>query len=317
MHSEDSAGQAERYMLWQSLVGAWPLDLQIDDAYALARFATRVNQWQTKSLREAKLNSSWFRPDLSYEAAAAQYVYELLGWPAHAARNLAQTTSGQAAADIDCHDPGAGLLRSFHGFVQQIAPVGAVNSLAQVVLRLTVPGVPDLYQGTEWWDMSFVDPDNRQAVDYDRRRHALGLTEPGTDLKALLSNWPNGHVKQAVIRSLLALRAKTPGLFGQAAYTPLQTNGRRESHLIAFSRHHGKAAVVVVVPRICARALGPDAALKMDMTYWGDTSIMVPVLRSQNLRHLFTGGVHPCSEAGLLPARSLFAGFPCAVLTNI
>src|SRR5690606_8857661 len=183
-------GRAERYMLWQALVGAWPLSLKIDDVEALAAFARRMVDWQRKALREAKQSSNWFDPNLPYEAGCAQYIYELLGWSPLAANALAFDSGGERTEPPRMgHDPRSGLLRSFHDFVHGIAAAGAINGLAQTTLRLTVPGIPDQYQGAEWWDHSLVDPDNRRAVDHALREHAAASMPPDASLAVQLRSW--------------------------------------------------------------------------------------------------------------------------------
>jgi len=317
MPDDTPSRSAERYMLWQALVGAWPLDLRLDDAQALAGFAGRIVQWQRKALREAKMNSSWFEPNLEYERDCARYVHELLGWSPAQARLLAEALeSGRPPEAPGAHDPAGGLLRSFHDFVQGIAPAGAVNGLAQAVLRLTSPGVPDLYQGTDWWDFSLVDPDNRRPVDYEGRRRALAAAEADADLAALLQTWRDGRIKQAVIRRVLALRAHDPGVFAQGAYLPLAATGRRHDRVIAYMRRLEGREVVVAVPRLCAHAVkgGPDALPCIDMTYWDDTGIMVPAPGGRDMKDIFTGKAHRASRDADLPVGSLFADLPCAVL---
>lgn len=302
---------AERYMLWQAMIGAWPLELDIEDTGAVADFAARIVQWQTKALREAKLSSSWFAPDLEYERRSAQYVYESLGWkPVEA--GVPKPDFRQGPAEGFMHDPDAGLLRSLHGFVQSIASAGAVNSLAQTVLRLTSPGIPDLYQGTEWWDYTLVDPDNRKAVDYEQRRKALTEIASSTALSA--QHWRNGCIKQAVIQRILALRARDGDLFDLGAYEPLGVEGRRLNQVIAYQRCLEGQHVLVAVPRLCADGVRPDAGLEIDTIYWNDTSIMVPALQGWHMQDIFTGKKRSVPDDGRLPARDLFSDLPCAVL---
>lgn len=317
---ETPSQSAERYMLWQAMVGAWPLDLHPRDPEALAAFGRRIVQWQRKALREAKQNSSWFDPDLDYELRCAQYVHELLGWAPAQARRLAEAVDADERPDAsDGHAPEAGLLCSFHDFVQDIAPAGAVNSLAQTVLRLTSPGVPDLYQGTEWWDFSLVDPDNRRAVDYPGRRRALDAAAANADMAALLAHWRDGRIKQAIIRAVLALRAQAEAVFARGACLPLETAGRRREHVIAYARRLGGQDVIVAVPRLCAQALAEqegDGGPRIDMTYWDDTGIMVSALGGRDMKDIFTGKTHRPSANAELPAQRLFAELPCAVLVT-
>lgn len=312
-----ASGRAERYMLWQALVGAWPLDLNIQDADAVARFAARIVDWQRKALREAKLNSSWFEPDEAYETSCAQYVYELLGWTPRAASALA-SGSGQVRSAAEGHRFDAGLLQAFHDFVHDIAATGAMNGLAQTVLRLTLPGIPDQYQGTDGWDHSLVDPDNRRAVDYQQRVSNLASTATDADMAALLESWQDGRLKQCVIRRVLQLRARCPELFSRGAYVPLKTAGKGEEHVIAFMRSFADKVVLVAVPRLCRtkQLSGRQAGLQPDMTNWEDTVIMVPELPSTGMRNLFVDGSHASVQNTELQIGTLFAHFPCAVLAT-
>ena len=216
---------ADQYMLYQSLVGAWPLELQPDDAAGLGAFAARIAQWQRKALREAKRRSRWTRPNEPYEDACDAFLARLLR-------------------------PGQGFARSLHGFVNRIAAAGAANSLAQTVLKLTTPGIPDIYQGTEFWDFSLVDPDNRRAVDFHARQAALA---DQATLEHLIDGWRDGRLKQYVIHRLLDLRARRPGLFVGASYRSLGAEGAA-AHLLAFERGVGAERLVVLV----ARHLGND-----------------------------------------------------------
>ena len=178
---------ADEVMLYETLIGAWPLDLSPDDEPGLAAFRERVAAWQQKALREAKRYSSWAAPNDAYEQAATDFLAGVLdpARPAH-------------------------VVHEIYNFVQRIAPHGALNGLSQMVLRLTSPGIPDLYQGTEFWDFSMVDPDNRRPVDYSARLEAL---ERGTTPADLLPRWRNGHVKQAILHNILALRTRQGAAF--------------------------------------------------------------------------------------------------------
>ncbi|GBQ61908.1 malto-oligosyltrehalose synthase [Komagataeibacter swingsii] len=224
--------RVDEVMLYQTLVGAWPLEPFANDAERL-HFRRRIRQWQVKALREAKRHTGWTRPDTAYEDACAGFVDRLL-------------------------DPvvSAAFLRQMAGFVDHIAPAGAVNGLAQTLLRLTAPGVPDLYQGCELWDFSLVDPDNRAPVNFDYR---AGLLEHDTSFAAAAADWRTGRVKQDMIRRILAFRQNYPDLFTFGTYEPVETTGRDRAHGIAFLRRHGGTSLLVVAPRL-PHALGVGAA---------------------------------------------------------
>ena len=170
-------------------------------------------------MREAKLRSDWADPDRAYETAARDAVMHLL------------------AEDND-----RTLLTDIFAFIQSIAAAGAVNGLGQLVLKLTVPGVPDLYQGTEYWDFSLVDPDNRRPVDFAARRKSLGTT----DIATALGSWRDGRIKQLVAHRLLALRRSRPDLFAIGSYEPVDAS----DHVVAFRRQQGSDGLLVAVPRL-------------------------------------------------------------------
>ncbi len=215
---------ADAYMLYQTLFGAWPQGLATDDAAGLSAFAERVNAWQQKALREAKLRSSWEAPDEDYEARCKALVERLLD-PVQSAEFLTDLTT----------------------LIAETADAAQANSLAQMALRCTVPGVPDCYQGTELADLSLVDPDNRRPVDYDRRRQVL---ESRSDPKL------------ALLADLLALRQANPDLFAAGDYRPVTIEGVQADHILAFERHHGGKTLRVAVALRMAGVGG-----------WGNTRI--------------------------------------------
>jgi (1->4)-alpha-D-glucan 1-alpha-D-glucosylmutase len=177
------------YLFYQTVLGAWPMDLAADDEAAMAAYAGRIDEYMIKAAREAKLQTHWARPNEPYEAGLGEFVHATLE-PRH----------------------GGAFVREMERLVARVAAPGAVNGLAQVVLRCTVPGVPDLYQGTEDWDLSLVDPDNRRPVDYPARAAALAGVA-GTDLRGLTGCWRDGRIKLGVIAALLAARGGGAGLF--------------------------------------------------------------------------------------------------------
>ncbi|MGH6676582.1 MAG: malto-oligosyltrehalose synthase, partial [Xanthobacteraceae bacterium] len=191
-----SIDAADRTMLFQTLVGAWPMDLSIDDRDGMDRFAKRIVAWQQKSLREAKLHTDWSEPDGAYESAAAESTSRLMREP-------------------------SSLLAEIADLARRISAAGAVNGLAQVLAKLAAPGVPDFYQGTEFWDLSLVDPDNRAPVDFAARQQSLA-TASSVNMDR---DWTNGRIKQLVIARVLAARKKFSRLFAAGDYVPLEIEG--------------------------------------------------------------------------------------------
>ncbi|AVO58995.1 malto-oligosyltrehalose synthase [Pseudomonas chlororaphis] len=262
-------GAGDELIIYQALLGSWPLELHSDDSQGLRDYARRLWQWQEKALREAKLHSSWAAANEAYESAMHDFIERLLLSP-----------EGQP-------------LRSAIGTaVQVIAPVGALNGLAQSLLRMTVPGVPDLYQGNEFWDFSLVDPDNRRPVDFAARQQAL---DPCGETMELLAHWRDGRIKQALIAATLTRRGEYPQLFRRGTYQALEVQGRHAGKVLAFMREHQGQRAVVIVPRLVAGLLESGARPRVDAPDWGDTRVHLPFAApGQNLKGLFsTGAVTP------------------------
>lgn len=246
----DGLDPADEHMFQQMLAGAWPLGLAADDAAGLDQLATRLGGWWRKALREAKLRSSWAAPNEDYEAQALQFAADALN-PAK----------------------GGDVLRDVAAFVGRIERAGALNGLVQLALRCTAPGVPDSYQGTEFWDFSLVDPDNRRPVDFAARKIALAQH---LSLDLLAESWRDGRIKQAVLRKLLRFRQSAPALFAQGSYEPLEVRGPRAENVLAFLRREGDAAMLVIVARCCAEGMGVGDALVPDREWWADTRVPLP-----------------------------------------
>ncbi|CAJ0774115.1 Maltooligosyl trehalose synthase [Ralstonia mannitolilytica] len=262
---------AAQWMLYQTLVGVWPAALDWRDADAVHALAERVALWQEKAQREAKQRTDWFAPDAEYEAASRAFVFTLL--------------TGEAAATF---------LPSLAAFVQSLAPAAAVNGLAQTLLRATAPGVPDLYQGADFWDTSLVDPDNRRPVDYALRHRALRAlhAHAGHSLASLLGHWTDGRIKQAVLARALALRAALPAVFSSGDYQPLAVTGSGAEHVLAFARQHEGQGIVVIVPLHASALLGHAATPAFPSGAWRDTTVCLPAaLAHATLHSAFDGQV--------------------------
>jgi (1->4)-alpha-D-glucan 1-alpha-D-glucosylmutase len=284
-------GPAAEAMLYQTLVGCWPPDLQPDDEAGVKELAERVAQWQLKALREAKLQTNWLAPDEGYEAACRDFLFDIL-----------------APQRRD------GFLKALSAFVTRIGRAGALNSLQQTVLRLASPGIPDLYQGTELWDFSLVDPDNRRPVDFAKREAWLVQTPPSE----FLPSWRDGRVKLAVVQRVLALRAHLPELLSQSEYLPLAVRGKHASSVIAFARRHGNAWAVVIASRLAAGLLGDDGDLPMvDPAKWEDTALEMPSdLSARALFDWLSPAAPKVDENGLLYLRDALGAMPIAVLVE-
>jgi (1->4)-alpha-D-glucan 1-alpha-D-glucosylmutase len=265
-------------MLYQALLGAWPLGLEAEDEAGLQALCERVAQWQQKALREAKLLSSWSAPNEPYEALCKAFLEKLL---------------------LD--DGALPLRQSMASAVRQLAAAGALNSLAQSLLRMTVPGVPDLYQGAEYWDFSLVDPDNRRPVDYAARQQSLSAAQGPAQL---LEHWQDGHIKQALVARTLHLRSEYAELFLHGDYQPLEVHGEHANKVLAFARTNATQRAIVIVPRLCSDLLGEGSSPLIDSQKWGDTHIKLPNHSSlPNLKGLFSDlAVTPDKELRLSTA---------------
>ncbi|MET0844568.1 MAG: malto-oligosyltrehalose synthase, partial [Pseudomonas sp.] len=256
-----SAG--DELILYQALLGSWPLELHLDDQPALEDYAKRISQWQRKALREAKLQSSWSAPNEVYEQATESFTQRLLLSPEG---DLLRSALGKAA--------------------RTIALPGALNGLAQTLLRMTVPGVPDLYQGADFWDFTLVDPDNRRPVDYASRQRAL---QQSLDLPDLLTHWRDGRIKQALIAQTLNLRAEYADLFRRGTYQPLEVIGSQANRVLGFVREWEAKRAIVIVPIRCSALLENSAEPQVDAQQWGDTRVSLPFTTAEeNLKGLFT-----------------------------
>jgi (1->4)-alpha-D-glucan 1-alpha-D-glucosylmutase len=260
----------EEYLLYQTLLGVWPLETLTDEGRA--SLIARVQEYMMKALKEAKINSSWIEPNEEWETATKEFIARVL-------------------------DPMGGrkFLRSFKPFASDVAELGMVNSLAQVVLKCATPGVPDIYQGCEVWDFSLVDPDNRRPVDYEQRRGLLA-TLADAQPEELLADWRSGRIKLFVLQRLLQLRRERPEVFSGGSYETLEVAGVHTGRAIAFSRMHATGTVAVVAPRLTA-ALGFPPVGEV----WKDTTV---ALAAGIWRDIFTGERHevaaPLSMAALL-----------------
>lgn len=243
----------EEWFLYQTLVGAWPLaDADLTD------FRERLGTYLRKAMREAKAATSWLRPNVEHEEAVLGFVEAIL-------------TPGEENR----------FLPDFVRFTRRIAAYGAITGLAQVVLHATAPGIPDIYRGTEVWDLTLADPDNRRPIDYELLRQMLQEVgdEGGSALDRrsahLLAHWSDGRIKLEVLTRALATRRAEPDLFAGGDYLPLEPRGERATHLVAFARRQDDRWAVTIAPRLIA-TLRPRAAPPVGRRTWGDTCILLP-----------------------------------------
>lgn len=291
VRQNEAPGLGDRAMLLQTMIGAWPLDLDVADGAGRAAFAERLIAWQQKALREAKLASDWAAVNEAYEEAARRLVIALLVEGGHP-----QILAG--IADL----------------VRRIAPAGAVNGLVQALLRLTVPGVPDLYQGTEFWDFSLVDPDNRRPVDWPARIAGLPAEASVEMGGTLAATWRDGLIKQALIARLLDLRRRLPRLFSEGDYRPLTVEGPLADTVLAFERRQAETRLLVVVPRLPLRLLPGADVITIAADAWKGTSIRLAEDSRQPLLEIVNGRRMPPAGSSIALAH-LCAPLPMAVCT--
>jgi malto-oligosyltrehalose synthase/4-alpha-glucanotransferase len=276
----------DEYFLYQALIGTFPM--QEEDE---AEFPGRLKAYLSKALREGKINSSWTKPNEEYENAFYQFALSLL-------------------------DNRGTFRKSFKKFQKKVADFGIINSLAKVILKYTCPGVPDLYQGSELWDLSMVDPDNRRPVDYSQRMEWLNSLsfDQNTFGKLSAALWQNrsdGRIKLWLTHTLLKLRNDNPELFLEGQYIPLQIEGKFKEHVFAFARRYKKDWYVVALHLHLADL---SAKLKKDLLSidWKDTGILLPAEAPEDFTNVLskTKG----KAATLIPVREIFKDLPLSVL---
>lgn len=239
----------DEYLFYQLLAGSWPmefLDCHALDPAALEQYRARIKGAMIKSIREAKLQSTWAAPNKTYEDAVLAFI------------DGALDAGGSSA-----------FFAAFAPFIERVARFGALNSLTQTALKLTSPGMPDTYQGAELWDLSLMDPDNRRPVDFERRSRMLAeLERSRPPLSALLTDWRSGAIKLWVIARLLAHRTAEPELLASGTYEPLSASGTHSDCVVAFARCKSNRALVTIASRFPTRRENGDG--------WGDTAVTLP-----------------------------------------
>jgi (1->4)-alpha-D-glucan 1-alpha-D-glucosylmutase len=289
----------EEYLLYQTLVGAWPIEPVGAEEYA--RFVERIKAYMQKVLHEAKVHSSWISPNEDYDAAMQQFIERIL-------------------------DPAKSpaFLEDFRSFAQRINHYGLLNSLAQVLLQLTAPGVADIYQGSELWDFSLVDPDNRRPVDYEQRQNRMRelggrVEEAGGDFRelaaALTGSMNDGRIKLYLTWRGLNCRREHPGLFTVGEYLPVETAGTRAEHVFSFVRRNDKDCALIAVPRLLTRLLPSMEQQAYGPAVWGDTVLRLPAGATGRWRNVFTGELLEAKgDGGSLPMSEVCGNFPVALL---
>lgn len=299
LESTRAPSRNDEYRLYQILLAIWPF--APPDAEGLAALAQRVESYMLKAVREAKIHSSWISPDAAYESATRDFVRALLS-----------------------PEPGNLFLRDFLPLQRRVARAGAYASLAQLLLKLASPGVPDFYQGCELWDFSLVDPDNRRPVDYPRRGQALQAIQAadaehgaGACARALLERLEDGEIKLYLTWKGLALRRQCERVFCDGDYAPLKSHGTHAEQACAFARRHGDETLIVVVPRLIGSLIA-EADPPVGSAAWKDTWVELPAdSPSPRWTNALTGEAvetEPRGESSGLALARVFGTFPYALL---
>jgi (1->4)-alpha-D-glucan 1-alpha-D-glucosylmutase len=280
----------DEYFLYQTLLGAFPFDQNGDRS----TFLTRVKDYVIKAVREAKVHTAWLRPDSEYEEGYLSFVEQVLD-----------------------SEKGNDFLQEFLPFQKRIADYGIFNSLSQVLLKNTAPGVPDLYQGTEFWDLSLVDPDNRRPVDYDQRISCLHELKTGIQtnilqlIDSLLDTRIDGRIKLFLTFRVLQARKANQTLFEQGNYQPLSVSGKFKDHLIAFARSFEGKMAIAIAPRFLT-GLIEAGQLPLGEPIWADTAIELPTGSASNWQDAISAQVLQAN--GSLPIGEALKYCPVALL---
>ena len=287
---EPAPDRADEYRFYQALVGVWPVDLPDGATEAPHDLIERVCEYMLKAAREAKVHTSWLTSNQPYEEALVQFVRRALSGPG-----------------------GARLLNAFLPFQAHIGLIGMVNSLAQVTLKLGSPGVPDFYQGTELWDLSLVDPDNRRPVDFERRARlldevdallALDARGRAASISEWVRDWKDGRIKLLLTTVGLRLRRELPRVFSGGGYLPLDAEVTVPGGAVAFARSAprgtgGTDDVVFAAPRLCHALVGGRSAAPLGGDCWKTSRLMLPpALGDRTFRHELTGAEIRPTRAG-------------------
>jgi (1->4)-alpha-D-glucan 1-alpha-D-glucosylmutase len=288
----------DEYLFYQTLVGAWPAESRTAEEFA--DFRERIGAYMRKAIKEAKVHTSWVNPNEAYDHAVSKFVEEVL-----------------------VADPENSFLSDFIQFHRRVAYPGMLNSLSQTILKIASPGVPDFYQGTELWDFSLVDPDNRRPVDFGKRMKLLEELKQREKedrpslIQDLLTHWVDGKIKLYVTYKGLGFRRSHRSLFEGGNYIPIDVFDGTRDHICAFARQKDKAWVLVAVPRLITKLLRGERPPLGEET-WGSSALVLPEDAPECWLNILTGEelkVIPSEQRKLLSLASALQSFPLALLT--
>ena len=300
LDSRSAPARNDEYLLYQTLIGAWPQN-SLDDA-RWKTFSERIEQYMLKAAREAKEHTSWANTNTDYEDALVQFTRAVLH-----------------------RSPQNRFIADFNEFARRVAHIGTFNTLSQTLLKLTSPGVPDIYQGNELLEFSLVDPDNRRPVDYECREQIFEILPRETAeaqnlprVRDLLSTCKGNAAKMYLTWKTLTFRRQEPRMFQRGSYVPLHVQGHLSEHVVAFARQQEERTIVVAVPRLCARLMGEAYDSVCEEAIWKDATLEIPYERVRCYHNLFTGAcVHTnADESARVRLSDLFRDFPVTLLVS-
>jgi len=279
----------DEYFLYQTLVGAFPFHES-----EFPQFVKRIKKYVIKAVREAKVHTGWLKPDTEYEDAYLSFVEEIL-----------------TPSDVNT------FLKEFIPFHKKISHYGVFNSLSQVLMKITSPGVPDFYQGTELWDLNLVDPDNRRPVDFKKRRQLLREIKKKAEsnivelIEELLASREDGRLKLFLTYMALQARKRDPEIFLNGDYVPLETAGRFKGNIIAFARHYLDTWALTIAPRFLSDVVTDDR-LPLGEPVWQDTRVSLIAGSPSRWNNVLTGEVHDSHDS--FSVGEVLRNFPVALL---
>ncbi len=279
----------DEYFLYQTIIGAFPFS-----GADYPNFIERIKEYIVKAVREAKVHTAWLKPDIEYEDAYVSFAEKILA------------RSGDNS-----------FLKELVPFTRRVAHFGILNSLSQTLIKITSPGVPDFYQGTELWDLSLVDPDNRRPVDFEKRLAMLASIREQEDshigrlIEDLLGTREDGRIKLFLIYRALKARRRHREIFREGDYIPLESVGRFRGHVIAFARRYHQQWAIVIAPRLLSH-LVQEGDFPLGRQTWQDTEVIMPDFGPVEWRNVITGEV--LSEGDALSVGDVLQSFPVALL---
>lgn len=284
----------EEFLFYQTLIGTWPLYSM--DASARAQYIDRIEKYMLKAIKEAKIHTSWINPNEAYEKGVQEFIRRVL--------------------DLE---PDNHFLNEFENFVRPIIRAGMFNSLSQTLLKMTSPGIPDFYQGSELWEFNLVDPDNRRPVDYSNRRNLLSMLkqkskeDAGALVTHLMETPEDGRIKLYFTSQILNFRLQNILLFQQGNYVPIEVKGEKAKNVIAFSRAHDQKQIIVAVGRFYTQ-LANIETIDPIAEIWGNTTLALPSHLEGNYRDVLSGTTLSIAQNQEVSLKQIFSKLPIILL---